>query len=111
MKVRVDILLLLTLLLSHVGSVATPAESPALPPQVEAHMQEMLTRWSLTTVWDLGSVPDNTLALRHRIEAGDIAGLQILMAGDIFPQDGPPELQIPPLRLMTKGSVALPLVF
>jgi hypothetical protein len=98
MKVRVDILLLLTLLLSHVGPVATPAKSPALLLQVEAHMQEMLTRWGFTTVWDLGSVPDNTLALRHRIEAEDIAGLQILMSGDIFPQDGPAELQIPRLR-------------
>jgi predicted amidohydrolase YtcJ len=30
--------------------------------QVEAHLQEMLTRWGFTTVWDLGSDPDNTLA-------------------------------------------------
>jgi len=68
--------------------------------KVEAHMQEMLTRWGFTTVWDLGSDPNNTLALRRRIEAGEIAGPQILMAGDIFPKNGhpvylPAEMQLP----------------
>ena len=62
----------------------TPAE------KIEAQLQTLLTRWGFTTVWDLGSVPNNTLALRHRIEAGEIAGPQILMAGDIFPKGGHP---------------------
>ena len=70
------------------------------PAQVDAHMQEMLTRWGFTTVWDLGSEPDNTLALRRRIESGEVQGPQILMAGDIFPQNGhpvylPAEMQLP----------------
>lgn len=65
-----------------------------------SHMQDMLTRWGFTTVWDLGSEPKNTLALRQRIESGEIAGPQILMAGDIFPRGGhpvylPPSLQLP----------------
>jgi imidazolonepropionase-like amidohydrolase len=68
--------------------------------KVEAHMQEMLTRWGFTTVWDLGSDPNNTLALRRRIEAGEIPGPRILMAGDIFPKNGhpvylPAEMQLP----------------
>ena len=68
--------------------------------QVEAHLQEMLTRWGFTTVWDLGSDPDNTLALRQRIKSGEVPGPQILMAGDIFPQNGhpvylPAEMQLP----------------
>jgi imidazolonepropionase-like amidohydrolase len=68
--------------------------------QVEAHLQEMLTRWGFTTVWDLGSDPDNTLALRKRINSGEVPGPQILMAGDIFPQNGhpvylPAEMQLP----------------
>jgi imidazolonepropionase-like amidohydrolase len=68
--------------------------------QVEAHLQEMLTRWGFTTVWDLGSDPGNTLALRQRIKSGEVAGPQILMAGDIFPQNGhpvylPAEMQLP----------------
>jgi imidazolonepropionase-like amidohydrolase len=63
-------------------------------------MQEMLTRWGFTTVWDLGSDPNNTLALRGRIEAAEIPGPQILMAGDIFPKGGhpvylPAEMQLP----------------
>jgi len=68
--------------------------------KLEAHMQEMLTRWGFTTVWDLGSLPQNTLALRRRVEAGEIPGPKILMAGDIFPKNGhpvylPPEMQLP----------------
>ena len=68
--------------------------------KLEDHMQEMLTRWGFTTVWDLGSVPANTLALRRRIDAGEVRGPSILMAGDIFPKNGhpvylPPEIQLP----------------
>ena len=67
---------------------------------IVAHLQEMLTRWGFTTVWDLGSVPEDTLALRKRIEAGEIPGPQILMAGDIFPEHGhpvylPAEMKLP----------------
>jgi len=86
---------------SHVHFEAGWQDIPHVPAEkVEAHMQEMLTRWGFTTVWDLGSVPSNTLALRHRIEAGEIAGPQILMAGDIFPKNGhpvylPAEMQLP----------------
>ena len=64
------------------------ATAPAA--RLEAHMQEMLTRWGFTTVWDLGSEPHNTLTLRRRIDAGDVPGPEILMAGDIFPKNGHP---------------------
>ena len=65
-----------------------------------SHLQEMLTRWGFTTVWDLGSTPSNTLALRQRIESGEIAGPQVFMAGGIFPKGGhpvylPPEMKLP----------------
>lgn len=68
--------------------------------KLESHMQEMLTHWGFTTVWDLGSEPRNTLALRKRVEAGEVPGPKILMAGDIFPKGGhpvylPAELQLP----------------
>lgn len=74
------------------------ADAPAQ--KLEDHMQEMLTRWGVTTVWDLGSEPKNTLAIRRRVEAGEVPGPKILMAGDIFPKNGhpvylPPELQLP----------------
>ncbi len=68
--------------------------------ELERQLRDMLTRWGFTTVWDLGSIPEDTLALRGRIEAGEIAGPRILMAGDIFPKNGhpvylPPEMQLP----------------
>ncbi|MBV8115629.1 MAG: amidohydrolase family protein [Silvibacterium sp.] len=74
------------------------ATAPAA--KLEAHMQEMLTQWGFTTVWDLGSEPHNTLALRHRVDAGEVPGPKILMAGDIFPKNGhpvylPPEMKLP----------------
>jgi imidazolonepropionase-like amidohydrolase len=69
------------------------------PAKLEAHLQEMLTRWGFTTVWDLGSNPQNTLTIRKRVESGEVPGPRILMAGDIFPKNGhpvylPPEMQL-----------------
>ena len=72
--------------------------APAAP--LTAHMQEMLTRWGFTTVWSLGSDPDNSLALRRRVYADEILGPNIFLVGSIFPRDGrpaylPPEMQLP----------------
>ena len=63
-------------------------------------MQEMLTRWGFTTVWDLGSNPGDSFALRRRVDSGEISGPRILLAGDIFPKNGHPvylpgEMQLP----------------
>jgi imidazolonepropionase-like amidohydrolase len=74
------------------------ATAPAA--ELKNHMQEMLTRWGFTTVWDLGSDPDNTLALRARVDTGEVPGPKILMAGAIFPKNGhpvylPAEMQLP----------------
>lgn len=73
-------------------------ETPAAP--LTQHMQEMLTRWGFTTVWDLGSDPRNILPLRKRIAAGEVAGPNIFLAGSIFPKDGhpaylPADMQLP----------------
>ena len=77
--------------------------APAAP--LEEHMREMLTRWGFTSVWDLGSDPRDSLALRQRVNSGEVPGPNILLAGDIFPKGGhpvylPAELQLPkpPLR-------------
>ena len=86
---------------SHVHfeiSWADAAKQPA--GQLESHMQEMLTKWGVTTAWDLGSVPTNTMTIRKRVESGEVPGPQILMAGDIFPKGGhpaylPAEMQLP----------------
>src|SRR5271167_4745840 len=72
--------------------------APAAP--IAAHLSEMLTKWGFTTVWDLGSNPPDSLALRSRIESGEIPGPQLLLAGDIFPKNGhpvylPAEMKLP----------------
>jgi imidazolonepropionase-like amidohydrolase len=71
----------------------------ASPESLEKHMQEMLTRWGFTTVWDLGSEPNNSLALRRRVESGEIPGPRILLAGDIFPKNGHPVYLAPEMKL------------
>jgi imidazolonepropionase-like amidohydrolase len=72
---------------------------------LESHMQEMLTRWGFTTVWDLGSDPFNTLALRKRVESGEVPGPKILMAGDIFPEHGHP-VYLPAEMLLPEAANA-----
>ena len=74
------------------------ASAPVAP--LEEHMREMLTKWGFTTVWDLGSDPNDTLALRRRIAAGEVAGPNIFLAGSIFPKGGhpvylPAEMKLP----------------
>jgi imidazolonepropionase-like amidohydrolase len=65
------------------------ANGPAGP--LTAHMQEMLTRWGFTTVWDLGANPDNTVPLRRRVYSGEVPGPTMFLVGSIFPKDGRPE--------------------
>jgi len=74
--------------------------STAPAASLQDHMQEMLTKWGFTTVWDLGSDPRDTLPIRKRINAGEVLGPSIFFAGNIFPKGGhpaylPPELQLP----------------
>jgi len=57
---------------------------------LEAHMQEMLTRWGFTSVWDLGSNPDDSLPLRRRVNSGEVPGPNIYFAGNMFPKGGHP---------------------
>ena len=58
---------------------------------LQASLETMLTRWGFTTVFDLASSTDNALALRQRVNSGEIAGPMILTVGDpFFPKDGTP---------------------
>jgi imidazolonepropionase-like amidohydrolase len=59
--------------------------------KLEPHMQEMLTRWGFTSVFDIGSDPRNTIPLRERVDSGAIPGPKIYTtAGNIFPKNGIP---------------------
>jgi imidazolonepropionase-like amidohydrolase len=87
---------------SHVHFTQEPWRNAANAPvaSLEEHMLEMLTKWGFTTVWDLGSDARDTLALRRRITANEVAGPNIFLAGSIFPKGGhpvylPAEMQLP----------------
>lgn len=87
---------------SHVHFTQEPWRNAATAPvaSLEEHMRTMLTKWGFTTVWDLGSDPRDTLALRRRISANEVAGPNIFLAGSIFPKGGhpvylPAEMQLP----------------
>jgi len=59
--------------------------------QLTAQLQDMLTRYGFTSVVDIGSELQNTLALRRRVRTGEVKGPRILTAGMIiFPKDGLP---------------------
>jgi len=56
-----------------------------------ASLAAMLTRWGFVTVVDTASFLENTVALRRRIDGGDVAGPRILTAGGaLYPPDGIP---------------------
>src|SRR4051812_15463098 len=78
---------------SHVHFMEMKWETAtSLPPsQLTRQMQEMLTRYGFTSVFDTGSSWANTQALRQRVEVGEVLGPQIFSAGEIiFPQKGSP---------------------
>jgi len=52
--------------------------------QITAQLQEMLTRWGFTTVFDIASVLENTNLIRRRIESGEVRGPRILTVGEPF---------------------------
>ena len=57
--------------------------------ELEVQLRSMLTRWGFTSVFDTGSELRNTLALAHRVEAGEVAGPRIRTTGEIlFPPGG-----------------------
>jgi imidazolonepropionase-like amidohydrolase len=50
--------------------------------QLDQQLETMFNRWGFTTVFDIASVLDNTLALRRRIESGELRGPRILTVGE-----------------------------
>jgi imidazolonepropionase-like amidohydrolase len=64
-----------------------------------AGLRAMLTSYGVVHVVDTGSLLANTLALRRRIESGEIDGPSILTAGAGFPPAGGSPYYILPARL------------
>ena len=54
-------------------------------------LADMFSRYGFTTVVDLGSFLENTVAIRKRIDSGEVSGPKILTAGGgLFPPNGAP---------------------
>src|SRR5437899_8590249 len=54
------------------------------PEQITSQIEEMLTRWGFTTVFDIASVLQNTNIIRRGIESGEVRGPRILTVGEPF---------------------------
>lgn len=82
---------------AHVHLMEPAFEKAASAPaaQLEAALDEMLTRWGFVHVVDTGSFLENTVALRRRVEAGEIRGPSILTAGGTFIPVGGQPVYIP----------------
>ena len=52
--------------------------------QITAQLQQMLTRWGFTTVFDIASLLRNTNLIRRRIESGEVKGPRIFTVGEPF---------------------------
>lgn len=82
-------------------------ESQTLPAaQLTGQLQEMLTSYGFTSVFDTGSYWEITSALRQRIESGEVDGPQIFTTGEIlFPKNGVPPLE----AVKAAGGIARPM--
>jgi imidazolonepropionase-like amidohydrolase len=71
---------------SHVHFSEKPFAKADVAPAVQLAdaTRDMLTRWGFTTVFDTGSQLKNTLALKKRIDAGEVDGPLIFTTGDIL---------------------------
>lgn len=59
------------------------ANAATIPtPEMERQLQDMLTRFGFTSVFDLSSGWENTRRLRDRIESGEGSGPRILSTGE-----------------------------
>jgi imidazolonepropionase-like amidohydrolase len=75
----------------HIMPAALIGAETAPAARLQTALEQMLTRWGFTTVFDIASSTDNTLALRRRIESGEVAGPKLLTVGDpFFPEGGTP---------------------
>jgi len=80
------------------------ANASALPAaEIERQVEAMLTRHGFTSVFDTGSMWENTRALRDRIESGEVPGPMIRSTGEALVAPGamPPDRILGVLGLMT----------
>jgi imidazolonepropionase-like amidohydrolase len=73
------------------------ADAASIPrEELTLQLQDMLTRFGFTSVFDIGSMWENTRSLRNRIESGEASGPRIRTAGPGLVPPGalPPDIVI-----------------
>lgn len=88
----------------HLTEPLFAAAAHATAAALGEHVREMLTRWGVTTAFDLGSDPVSSTALRDRIARGELDGPRFLLAASVFPA-GPNPVY---LQSMTLPKAATP---
>ena len=83
----------------HLMSAALQGAESAPAAQLAEGVRAMLTSYGVVHAVDIGSRLANTLALRRRVERGEIPGPSILTAGSGFAPEGGSPYYILPLRL------------
>ena len=72
---------------------ANAATTPA--PELSRQLQDMLTRYGFTSVFDVSSMWENTRRLRDRIESGEVRGPRIRSTGEgLVPPGAVPSEQV-----------------
>jgi imidazolonepropionase-like amidohydrolase len=75
----------------HLNGAAFANASTAKAVTLEDGLTALLTRYGFTTAFDIASDRDNTLALRMRMNRGELKGPRLLTAGlPLFPAQGLP---------------------
>jgi imidazolonepropionase-like amidohydrolase len=70
------------------GLVST-TDAPAA--ELELELRSLLTRWGFTSVFEIAGISGNALALRQRIDSGEVRGPMLLTVdAPFYPQDGTP---------------------
>jgi imidazolonepropionase-like amidohydrolase len=84
------------------------ANADTLPAdELSGQLEEMLTRYGFTSVFDLGSPFENTRRLRKRIESGEVRGPRIFTTGSGIV---PPNPGVPPAPVLGILGVMAPSV-
>ena len=66
----------------HILSPALLHVQDSSEKELDRQLDAMFNRWGFTSVFDIASVLDNTLALRRRIESGELRGPRIFTVGE-----------------------------
>jgi imidazolonepropionase-like amidohydrolase len=86
---------------SHVHFTEPKWESAATMParRLGRQLHEMFTRYGFTTVFDTGSLLENTQEIRRRIGTGEVEGPRILSTGPGFVPEGGTPFYVRPVTL------------